>query len=108
MIQDYGSNVSVSSTDICETEDPCQNGGICITTDSGPVCDCRNIEYEGTFCEKGTFPHDSFLPFLYVVVLLYEVNTAIASYCDIYTWYIAHLGIVYLYDGISNTRTITT
>lgn len=55
VVQDIGSNVSVSSVDICETEDPCQNGGICITTDSGPVCDCHNIEFEGTFCEKGMY-----------------------------------------------------
>lgn len=53
MIAEIGTNVAVSSTDICETEDPCQNGGVCITTDDGPVCDCSNIEFEGTFCEKG-------------------------------------------------------
>lgn len=53
VIAEIGTNVAVSSTDICETEDPCQNGGVCITTDDGPVCDCSNIEFEGTFCEKG-------------------------------------------------------
>lgn len=40
-------------TDACERNDPCQHGGICISTDSGPVCECRNLEYEGTYCERG-------------------------------------------------------
>lgn len=40
-------------TDACEDLDPCQHGGICISTDSGPICECRNVDYEGTFCEKG-------------------------------------------------------
>lgn len=42
-------------TDACERHDPCQHGGICISTDSGPICDCRNYEYEGAFCEKGEY-----------------------------------------------------
>jgi hypothetical protein len=40
-------------TDACERHDPCQHGGICISTDSGPICECRNMEYEGPYCEKG-------------------------------------------------------
>ena len=40
-------------TDACERHDPCQHGGICISTDSGPICECRNLEYEGTYCERG-------------------------------------------------------
>lgn len=40
-------------TDACERNDPCQHGGICISTDSGPLCECRNLEYEGTYCERG-------------------------------------------------------
>lgn len=40
-------------TDACENHDPCQHGGICISTDSGPICECRNMEYEGPYCEKG-------------------------------------------------------
>lgn len=42
-------------TDACERHDPCQHGGICISTDSGPLCECRNLEYEGTYCERGKF-----------------------------------------------------
>lgn len=42
-----------NSTDACEEHDPCQHGGICISTDSGPICECRNLDYEGIFCEKG-------------------------------------------------------
>lgn len=40
-------------TDACEKNDPCQHGGICISTDSGPLCECRNLDYEGSYCEKG-------------------------------------------------------
>ncbi|KAL1396767.1 hypothetical protein pipiens_010284, partial [Culex pipiens pipiens] len=40
-------------TDACERHDPCQHGGICISTDSGPICECRNLEYEGPYCERG-------------------------------------------------------
>ena len=42
-----------NNTDACEEHDPCQHGGICISTDSGPICECRNLDYEGIFCEKG-------------------------------------------------------
>lgn len=41
--------------DACEQHDPCQHSGICIDTDSGPQCDCRALDYESTFCEKGNF-----------------------------------------------------
>lgn len=40
-------------TDACERHDPCQHEGICISTDSGPICECRNTEYEGMYCERG-------------------------------------------------------
>lgn len=43
-----------NATDVCETRDPCQHGGICISTDSGPICECRNPDYEGEYCEKGS------------------------------------------------------
>ena len=42
-----------NATDACEDHDPCQHGGICISTDSGPICECRNVDFEGIFCEKG-------------------------------------------------------
>ncbi|XP_023315874.1 neurexin-1 isoform X2 [Trichogramma pretiosum] len=44
--------VQANSSDVCETRDPCQHGGICISTDSGPFCECRSAEYEGMYCEK--------------------------------------------------------
>ena len=46
--------VRVSQFDMCFQQDPCQNDGLCINTDSGPVCECRHIDYEGAFCEKGS------------------------------------------------------
>ncbi|XP_055385088.1 neurexin-1 isoform X9 [Condylostylus longicornis] len=46
-------------TDACERHDPCQHGGICISTDSGPLCECRNLEYEGPYCEKDKAPSEA-------------------------------------------------
>ncbi|KOX77299.1 hypothetical protein WN51_10905 [Melipona quadrifasciata] len=45
--------MTTNTTDACETRDPCQHGGICISTDSGPICECRSGDYEGAYCEKG-------------------------------------------------------
>ncbi|XP_047114681.1 neurexin-1-like [Schistocerca piceifrons] len=46
-------------TDACEDHDPCQHGGICISTDSGPICECRNVDFEGIFCEKDKAPSEA-------------------------------------------------
>ncbi|XP_070156570.1 neurexin 1 isoform X1 [Polyergus mexicanus] len=46
-------------TDACETRDPCQHGGICISTDSGPICECRTGDYEGAYCEKDKAPSEA-------------------------------------------------
>ncbi|KAE8750773.1 hypothetical protein FOCC_FOCC002483 [Frankliniella occidentalis] len=48
-----------NATDACEEHDPCQHGGICISTDSGPICECRNVDYEGTYCEKDKAPPEA-------------------------------------------------
>lgn len=48
-----GGGNSGNMTDACERHDPCQHGGICISTDSGPICECRNLEFDGQYCEKG-------------------------------------------------------
>ncbi|CAH1124036.1 unnamed protein product [Ceutorhynchus assimilis] len=48
-----------NSSDACEARDPCQHGGICISTDSGPICECRNSDYEGEFCEKDKAPSEA-------------------------------------------------
>ncbi|XP_018330291.1 neurexin-3-like [Agrilus planipennis] len=48
-----------NSSDVCESRDPCQHDGICISTDNGPICECRNSEYEGVFCEKDKAPTEA-------------------------------------------------
>ncbi|XP_065332966.1 neurexin 1 isoform X3 [Cloeon dipterum] len=48
-----------NSSDACEDHDPCQHGGICISTDSGPICECRNLDYEGAYCEKDKAPAEA-------------------------------------------------
>ncbi|XP_023227763.1 neurexin-3-like [Centruroides sculpturatus] len=50
--------VRSSQFDICEHNDPCQNGGICISTDSGAICNCKALDYEGEHCEKEKAPSE--------------------------------------------------
>ena len=45
--------VRSSTINTCKHHNPCQNGGFCISTDNGPACDCKGIDYTGVFCEKG-------------------------------------------------------
>ncbi|XP_014473358.1 PREDICTED: neurexin-1 isoform X1 [Dinoponera quadriceps] len=52
-------NMMTNTTDACETRDPCQHGGICISTDSGPICECRTGDYEGAYCEKDKAPSEA-------------------------------------------------
>jgi len=42
--------VRQTSLDFCQYENPCKNKGVCISSDVGPVCECRNIDWEGQFC----------------------------------------------------------
>uniref|UniRef100_A0A2H1VJW0 SFRICE_022295 n=1 Tax=Spodoptera frugiperda TaxID=7108 RepID=A0A2H1VJW0_SPOFR len=48
----YTPRISNASGDACERRDPCQHGGVCISTDDGPICECRDGDYEGAFCER--------------------------------------------------------
>lgn len=45
--------IRIGQTDACEQHDPCQHSGICISTDSGAICDCHGLDYENTFCQTG-------------------------------------------------------
>lgn len=44
--------VRASTVDACEQHNPCQNGGICISTDGGPICECSYIDFDGSYCEQ--------------------------------------------------------
>lgn len=37
----------------CEYENPCKHGGVCISTDTGAICECTLTDYTGEFCETG-------------------------------------------------------
>lgn len=39
--------------DACSDHDPCVNGGQCISTDAGPLCDCARTDYAGINCDEG-------------------------------------------------------
>lgn len=47
--------VRTNKLDRCEEENPCKNGGICISTDTGLLCDCSGTEYQGTYCNEGEY-----------------------------------------------------
>ncbi|XP_061721601.1 neurexin 1 isoform X2 [Cydia pomonella] len=53
------SRIGNASGDACERRDPCQHGGVCISTDDGPVCECRDEDYEGAFCERDKAPSEA-------------------------------------------------
>lgn len=59
-----------NATDACEEYDPCQHEGICISTDTGPICECRNNDYEGTFCEKGIVTLVCYLVFFFGLTVI--------------------------------------
>ncbi|XP_071742719.1 neurexin 1 isoform X2 [Lepeophtheirus salmonis] len=48
--------VRASTVDTCHHHNPCHNGGLCISTDGGPVCECKYIDFDGVFCERGHEP----------------------------------------------------
>ena len=45
--------VRTNALDQCSELNPCRHAGICISTDTGTICDCSRTDYEGTFCETG-------------------------------------------------------
>ncbi|TRY78868.1 hypothetical protein TCAL_10650 [Tigriopus californicus] len=51
--------VRASTVDACEHHNPCKHGGICISTDGGPLCECRYIDFEGVFCEQSKDPPEA-------------------------------------------------
>lgn len=61
----HASNGDETADDHCEKDNPCLNGGICISTDAGPICDCRMTDYEGDLCEQSKFPFDIVTEFSY-------------------------------------------
>ena len=44
---------TISDTDKCMENNPCQNNGICIMRDKGVQCDCSWTDFHGDFCEQG-------------------------------------------------------
>ncbi len=45
--------VRTNTLDLCEQENACQSGGVCISTDTGSLCDCSATDYEGQYCQAG-------------------------------------------------------
>lgn len=45
-----------NAEDFCVGMNPCRNGGSCVSSDFGALCECYMTSYTGTFCEKGECP----------------------------------------------------
>lgn len=37
--------------DLCKSSNPCLNGGVCLTTDQGLLCNCANTDFMGEHCQ---------------------------------------------------------
>jgi hypothetical protein len=48
-------NVGVRTNDrqSCSVKNSCLNHGVCVSTDTGSICDCSATNYEGQFCQHG-------------------------------------------------------
>ncbi|XP_043199961.1 neurexin-1-like isoform X3 [Amphibalanus amphitrite] len=55
----HSKGVRWNGVDTCAQHDPCQHGGICISTDTGAACECRNLDFRGVFCEKEKPPSEA-------------------------------------------------
>ncbi|RUS79070.1 hypothetical protein EGW08_013175 [Elysia chlorotica] len=53
------SGILTHDVDRCLNDNPCLNGGRCLTTDDGRICECKNTEYEGDRCEIQKNPSDA-------------------------------------------------
>ncbi|GFR65064.1 neurexin [Elysia marginata] len=49
------SGILTKDIDQCVKENPCLNGGRCLTTDAGRICNCDDTEYMGKRCEIRKF-----------------------------------------------------
>ncbi|CAL1526179.1 unnamed protein product [Lymnaea stagnalis] len=56
-LESYG--ILTKDIDLCEQGNPCLNGGRCLTTDNGILCDCLNTEYKGDRCDLQKVPSDA-------------------------------------------------
>ncbi|XP_071834304.1 neurexin-1-like isoform X4 [Apostichopus japonicus] len=43
--------VDDDAIDLCQRVNPCDNRGLCVSTDDGPTCDCRGTGFEGEVCD---------------------------------------------------------
>ncbi|XP_023324977.1 neurexin-1 [Eurytemora carolleeae] len=46
-------DVRLTTLDHCSKMNPCKNSGVCLSSDRGAECECRNIRFKGQFCEIG-------------------------------------------------------
>uniref|UniRef100_A0A2C9K886 Uncharacterized protein n=1 Tax=Biomphalaria glabrata TaxID=6526 RepID=A0A2C9K886_BIOGL len=53
------SGLLTNEVDLCERGNPCLNGGKCLTTDNGVLCNCASTEYKGDRCELQKVPSDA-------------------------------------------------
>lgn len=53
MIDSHG--ILSTDVDYCEKGNPCLNGGTCLSTDGGLICDCTRTDFTGVRCDIGEY-----------------------------------------------------
>lgn len=47
--------VRTNDRQACLQKDPCRNKGVCISTDTGSICDCSRTLFEGQYCQHSEY-----------------------------------------------------
>jgi len=66
--------------DRCETDNPCLHGGLCVTSDAGPLCECDRTDFDGLTCSIGLsrrvlYTLDHLLPQLFIDCIVHTYST---------------------------------
>ncbi|XP_034944806.1 neurexin-3 isoform X2 [Chelonus insularis] len=99
-----------NETDSCDSANPCQHDGICISTDDGPICQCRNDHYEGDFCEKDKLPAEAAFKGTEYLKFIIDKAQPILSHDELISFYFKsrqHNGFLFYSDDNENYLIVT-
>lgn len=54
LLDQFGLDAGLGSSECHTQKDRCQHGGFCYQTQAGTYCDCSVTDFEGPYCQKGT------------------------------------------------------
>ncbi|ESO00702.1 hypothetical protein HELRODRAFT_175690 [Helobdella robusta] len=81
-----GHGVKSEVEDVCAVNNVCKNGGRCISSDGGPVCECHFTNYDGVNCERDaikTANRPVIIVFAFVSVLVGLHEYSLESHGDV-------------------------